>query len=56
MKIERVRRRYFGAGLGLHWVHERDGGPVLKTESSWRTIRGVWLNTRRGSYWLVFGR
>lgn len=29
---------------------EKDGGPVRRGEASWRTVSGVYLNTRRAGF------
>lgn len=39
------------------FMHAHKGGaPVLRTESSWRTINGVYLNTRWGWLRVLFRR
>jgi hypothetical protein len=41
--------------MGFMHAH-KDGAPVLKTESSWHTINGVYLNTRWGWVSVLFRR
>jgi hypothetical protein len=42
-------------GIGLS--HAGPGGAlVLKGETSWRTVNGVWINTTRFNAWLLFRR
>jgi hypothetical protein len=46
MKIEKFRRaRICQRGAVLHAM--KDGSPVLKDESSWRTVNGFFLNTEK---------
>jgi len=45
-----MRMRRLGVGL----VHlRRGGGPVLISESFWRTVAGIWINTRWGCLWVT---
>lgn len=39
-----------GSSCGLMYA-EKDGGPVLKDESSWRKINGVFINLRRWDFY-----
>ncbi len=40
--------------LGIGFTHAtRDGGPVLRGQSSWRTVTGIWINTRWGCLWVT---
>ena len=40
---------------GPRLAHAHPGaGPVLKTEVSWRTVSGIYLNTPWGQAWLYF--
>jgi len=56
MKAEIVPRgrpmRTLRRGVGLAHAR-RDGGPVLRTEASWRTVAGIWINTRWGCLWVT---
>ncbi len=46
-------RRYFQLRLGIGLAHaNRDGGPVLRDQVSWRTIAGIWINTPWGCVWV----
>jgi hypothetical protein len=41
----------------INWVHgEPGGGPVLKTEASWRTINGIVVRTRNSQTFLHWRR
>ena len=52
-----TKRPLISCGFGLHWAHAApDGGPTLKTESSWRTVSGVIANTPRGAVFVYFRR
>lgn len=43
------RKRHLPIYPTLSIVHaHKDGGPVLRDESSWRTISGIMVNTRWG--------
>lgn len=42
-------------GVGLIYA-EREGGPVLLSETTWTKINGIWINTKRGAVWLMFRR
>lgn len=42
-------------GIGLFYA-ERDGGMVLRDQTSWRKICGFWVNTRWGCKWIQFRR
>lgn len=49
--------RFVGDGRRAGFMHAHRGGvPVLKTESSWRTINGVYFNTRWGYGAFLFRR
>lgn len=46
MKIQKLKKARFYKRLGL--LHgDKNGAPVLIDESSWRTISGFFVNTRR---------
>jgi hypothetical protein len=46
MKVEKFRKARIYRRFGfLHAL--KDGGPVLKDESSWRTVNGFFVNTSR---------
>lgn len=46
-----------GDGRRAGFMHAHKGGaPVLKTESSWRTINGLFVNTRWGYAYVLFRR
>lgn len=50
-------RPMLGVRYGIGLSHgRRGGGPVLRTEASWRTVNGLWINTPRGACWLLFRR
>lgn len=50
-------KRYFRLRLGPGWIYaERDGGPCLRDQTSWRKISGIWINTPRGCAWIQFRR
>jgi hypothetical protein len=50
-------RPVLGARYGLHWAYAApDGGPVPRTETVWRNIAGILINTPRGAVWLHFRR
>jgi hypothetical protein len=42
-------------GVGPSYA-EKGGGPVLKTEVSWRKLNGFWVNTKWGCYWILLRR
>ena len=47
------RRRYIFLRLGIGVFYaEPDGRLVLRHETSWRKIAGLWFNTPWGCYWL----
>lgn len=49
--------RMVGDGRRIGFMHAHKGGvPVLKTESSWRTVNGVYLNTKWGWVCVLFRR
>lgn len=59
MKIRVIPKgkRYIMLRKGIGFVQaERDGGLVLNTETSWRKISGIWINTDHGCYWIYFRR
>lgn len=42
---------------GVGWSYaEWNGGLVLKGQTSWRKINGVWINAHRWQLWLLFRR
>lgn len=41
--------------VGFMHAH-KDGAPVLRSESSWRTINGVYVNTKWGWLRVLFRR
>jgi hypothetical protein len=46
VKIEKYRKTRISKRAGL--LHAtKGGGPVLITESSWRTVNGFFINTER---------
>lgn len=50
-------RRYFMMRLGVGPIYaEKDGGPCLKTETSWRKLSGFWINTTKGCVWVMLRR
>jgi hypothetical protein len=50
-------KRYIMISLGPHLIYcEKGGGLVLRSETSWRKISGVVINTAWGCYWLQFRR
>lgn len=56
-KRARGRRLMVGDGRTVGLMHSHKGGvPVLKTEASWRTINGVYANTRWGYVSFLFRR
>jgi hypothetical protein len=42
-------------GVGVTYA-EKNGGLVLRGETSWRKINGLWINTRWGCVWMSFRR
>lgn len=49
--------RYIMIPLGFGVVYaEKNGGLVLKTETSWKKISGFVLNTPKGCLWFYFRR
>jgi hypothetical protein len=42
-------------GIGVFYK-ERNGRSVLRWETSWRKISGIWINTPWGCCWLSFRR
>lgn len=56
-KIVPHGKRYIMLPLGVGVTYaEKNGGLVLKTETTWRKINGIWINTNRGCLWLQFRR
>lgn len=56
-KRSRGLPRFVGDGRRVGFMHALKGGaPVLKTEASWRTINGVFINTRWGYISFCFRR
>ena len=57
MKISVVKtpqnKRYIflRQGIGVFYA-EKGGGAVLRHETSWRKICGIWVNTPRGCWWI----
>lgn len=50
-------RPILGTRYGIGWAHAAPGGgPALRTETSRKTISGIWINTPRGAVWLYFRR
>lgn len=42
---------------GVGWSYaEKGGAPVLKEQTSWKKINGIWLNTPWGHSWALFRR
>lgn len=60
MKIIQViphGRRYFMLRLGPGWSYaEKGGGLVLRDETRWWKINGIWINTAWGCVWILFRR
>jgi hypothetical protein len=50
-------RRYgmLRLGVGVHYA-EKDGRAVLRHETHWTRICGIWINTKWGCVWLRFRR
>ena len=46
MKIEKLSNKKIYRRAGILYAN-RDGGPVLKGESSWRNANGFFFNTKR---------
>jgi hypothetical protein len=42
-------------GVGVHY-REKDGKAVLRDQTSWRKLAGIWINTPWGCVWLHFRR
>lgn len=42
-------------GLGFFYA-EKNGRAVLKGETSWKKICGIWINTNKGCYWIQVRR
>ncbi len=42
-------------GIGFCYA-EKNGHLVLKGETSWRKISGIWINTTVGCFWFEFRR
>jgi hypothetical protein len=50
-------KRYIMLRLGVGPIYaEKGGGLVLKTETSWKKISGIWINTSKGCFWIKFRR
>lgn len=50
--IHPSRSKYLWRMMGV-WHSKKDGSPVLKTDSSWRTVSAVYIRLRTGNL-LVF--
>lgn len=49
--------RYILLRLGIGFSHALPGGHAcLRDQVSWRTVNGLWINTRWGIAWLLFRR
>lgn len=46
-----IRRTHYSPMRRVCWMHSKDGGPVLKGQSSWRTISGI--QVRVGTYQVI---
>lgn len=42
-------------GIGVFYS-EKNGHAVLKHETAWHKISGIWINTKWGCWWLRFRR
>jgi hypothetical protein len=57
VNIDPKGERYRFLRLGPGWIYaERNGRAVLRDETSWRKISGLWVNTPWGCYWFMFRR
>lgn len=56
-KVVPKGKRYImvGKGIGVTYA-EINGGLVLKNETHWTKINGIFINTDRGCYWISFRR
>lgn len=51
------RKRYIMLRLGVGVCYrEKNGHLVLRNQTSWRKINGIWINTNWGCYWFEFRR
>jgi hypothetical protein len=46
MKVQKFKRAHIYHKIGFLYSN-KNGGPVLKGESSWRNVNGLYLNTKR---------
>lgn len=53
-KIRSTRSRLYRGLTVLHAM--KDGGAVLREQSSWRTVNGLMLSTDRGTWCWTFRR
>lgn len=49
-------KRYIMVGRVGPIYAEKNGGLVLKTETSWKKISGFFINTNKGCVWFYFRR
>lgn len=57
MKVLVYRHRNMHLRLGVGPSHaEANGGLVLRGQTSWRNVNGLWINTPRWQAWILFRR
>jgi hypothetical protein len=49
------RHLFLRLGPGLFYA-EKDGGSVLRDQTSWRKLAGFWINTPWGCVWIRLRR
>jgi len=50
-----TRLLFLRQGIGVCYK-EKDNKLVLKTETHWSKINGIWINSRWGCWWFEFRR
>lgn len=55
--ISPKRKRYIMLRKGIGFSYrEKNGNLVLRNQTSWHKINGIWLNTNLGCFWFEFRR
>lgn len=57
VKVQHMPRRMITLRLGIGIAYaEKNGHPVLREETSWRKVNGIWINTKNNNLWILFRR